>query len=131
MAGVLAGSHPSPSPVVLPCAPSLAVTAWLFPSKVSAQGRGALPVLVSQMSPMPQLWLAIPGCPGSRTGSPLISLGGKRASGSEPRKVEQRHWRVGVPGLAVVHIGIPGLCTWPWVTRTWQLLVAPETPIGL
>lgn len=91
-AGVLAGSHPSPSPVALPCAPSLAVAAWLFPSKVSAQGRGALPVLVSQLSPVPRLWLAIPGCLGSRTGSLLISLGGKRASGSELRKAEQRHW---------------------------------------
>lgn len=92
MAVVLAGSHPRPSPVALPRAPSLAVPAWLVHSKASAQRRSALPVLVSQLSSMPQLWLAISGCGGSRTGSPLISLGGKGASGSELRKAEQSHW---------------------------------------
>ncbi|XP_064031775.1 ankyrin-1 isoform X7 [Pogoniulus pusillus] len=41
---------------------------------------------------VPQLWLAIPGCPGATAGSLLISRGGKGASGSE-LKAEQSHPR--------------------------------------
>ncbi|XP_071655542.1 ankyrin-1 isoform X10 [Patagioenas fasciata] len=79
MAVVLAGSHPSPSPVALPCAPSLAVPAWLFPSKVMLRCRTSccpLPPCITRCHPrcVPTStgmrwpsWMLSPWLPLSRT----------------------------------------------------------------
>uniref|UniRef100_A0A8C0ERS5 Ankyrin 1 n=1 Tax=Bubo bubo TaxID=30461 RepID=A0A8C0ERS5_BUBBB len=59
---VLAGSHPGPSPPALPHTPSLTGPVLLAPAQAPTQGRGGPSAGGTQLSPVPRLWLAIPGC---------------------------------------------------------------------